>query len=120
MSNQKWKKLFLVMSEHGADFSGIEYRFTDTDNVLYGHAPSASQVWENAIDDPVDGAGGPCEYKHIESIHIPNVYQYRMYENAPFSKRALELDKFLEALSQVGSFPITRTKDGVTIHGDKT
>lgn len=46
------------MADHGADFSGIEYRFTDTDNILFGHAPSA-------IDDPVKGVGGPVEYKHI-------------------------------------------------------
>ena len=119
MSNQKWRKLFLTMVEYGSEFSGIAYRFTDTEKVFYGHAPIKSQVWKDAIDDPVEGLGGPCEYKHIESIHIPNTYHYQRYENSPRSTRMLDLDVFLNALSKVGSFPITRTNDGVTIHGYK-
>ncbi|WKE64243.1 hypothetical protein PVT67_11130 [Gallaecimonas kandeliae] len=87
MSNQKWNKLFLVMAEHGRDFSGIEYHFTDTQNVFYGHAPCEQQVWETAIDDPVEGIGGPVEYKHIEYIFIPRVFSYRSYNNAPLKNR---------------------------------
>lgn len=56
MSNHKWRKLFTVMAEHSSDFSGIEYHFTDTDNVFYGHAPSVQQLWETAIDDPGSNA----------------------------------------------------------------
>ena len=120
MSNHKWRKLFTVMAEHGSDFSGIEYRFTDTDNVFYGHAPSVQQLWETAIDDPVEGAGGPVEYKHIEFILIPNVYSYRAYKNAPLTERPLNVQAFLEALEKVGSFPIAQDENGVVIHGYKT
>ena len=119
MSNHKWRKLFTVMAEHGADFSGIKYYFTDTDNVFYGHAPSAHQVWETAIDDPVEGAGGPVEYKHIESIFIPNVYSYRAYKNAPLTDRPLNIQVFLTELENVGSFPITKTDNGIVVHGYK-
>lgn len=120
MSNHKWRKLFTVMAEHGSELSGIEYRFTDTENILYGHAPSLQQVWESAIDDPVEGAGGPVEYKHIESILIPYAYSYRAYENAPLQKRSLNIDAFLAALEKVGSFPITETESGIVFHGYKT
>lgn len=120
MSNHKWRKLFTVMAEHGSDFSGIEYHFTDTDNVFYGHAPSVQQLWETAIDDPVEGAGGPVEYKHIEFILIPNVYSYRAYKNAPLTERPLNVKAFLEALEKVGSFPIAQDENGVVIHGYKT
>ncbi|WP_345013532.1 hypothetical protein [Pseudaeromonas paramecii] len=119
MSNHKWRKLFTVMAEHGSDFSGIEYHFTDTDNAFYGHAPSYEQVWETAIDDPVKGAGGPVEYKHIESILIPYVYSYRAYQNAPLSERPLNIDVFLAALEKVGCFPITKTNKGIIFHGYK-
>ncbi|WP_415884569.1 hypothetical protein [Neptuniibacter sp. QD34_54] len=120
MSNHKWRKLFTVMAEYGSDFSGIEYHFTDTDNVFYGHAPSVQQLWETAIDDPVEGAGGPVEYKHIEFILIPNVYSYRAYKNAPLTERPLNVKAFLEALEKVGSFPIAQDENGVVIHGYKT
>jgi len=120
MSNHKWRKLFKVMAEYGSDFSGIEYHFTDTDNILYGHAPSKQQVWDSAIDDPVKGVGGPVEYKHIESILIPRVYTYRKYQGAPLSERPLDLENFLTALSKVGEFPITETEEGIVIHGYKT
>ncbi|WP_033298911.1 hypothetical protein [Psychromonas ossibalaenae] len=120
MSNHKWRKLFLVMAEYGSDFSGIEYHFTDTDNIFYGHAPSVQQVWESAIDDPVQGAGGPVEYKYIESILIPNVYLYRAYKNAPLTERPLNVKAFIDALEQVGSFPITEMEKGIVIHGYKT
>lgn len=120
MSNHKWRKLFIIMAEHGSDFSGIEYHFTDTDNVFYGHAPSNQQVWETAIDDPVEGAGGPVEYKHIESILIPYVYSYRAYKNAPLTERPLNIQIFLAALENIGSFPITKTEKGIIIHGYKT
>ena len=117
MSNQKWRKLFLVMAEHGSDFSGIEFRFTDTDNVLIGHAPSKQQVWDAAIDVPLEGAGGPVEYKHIESILIPHVYAYRAYKSAAAAERSLDLDPFLEALAKVGQFPVTETEQGVVVRG---
>jgi len=120
MSNQKWRKLFLVMAEHGSDFSGIEYRFTDTGNVLFGHAPSSQQVWQTAIDDPVEGAGGPVEYKHIESVFIPFKYSYRPYENAPVKERTLNVGAFVKALESAGVFPITETENGIVIHGYKT
>ena len=120
MSNQKWRKLFLVMAEHGADFSGIEYRFTDTANVLFGHAPSPQQVWETAIDDPVEGAGGPVEYKHIESVFIPFKSSCRPYKNAPTQERTLKVGVFVEALESVGKFPLTETEKGIVIHGYKT
>ena len=116
MSNHKWRKLFTVMAEHGSDFSGIEYHFTDTDNVFYGHAPSVQQIWESAIDDPVEGVGGSVEYKHIEYILIPNVYSYRAYKNAPLTERLLNIQVFLAALEKVGSFPITKTEKGVLVH----
>jgi hypothetical protein len=120
MSNQKWQKLFRVMAVHGSDFSGIEYRFTDTNNVLFGHAPSEQQVWDTAIDDPVEGAGGPLEYKHIESVLIPYSYSYQAYKNAPLTTRALNIKAFVAALENVGIFPITETKKGIVIHGYKT
>ena len=120
MSNHKWCKLFTVMAEYGSDFSGIEYHFTDTEKVLYGHAPSLQQVWESAIDDPVEGAGGPVEYKHIEYIIIPHTYSYRAYKNAPLHERALDIGVFVKALEKVGSFPITETKNGLVVHGYKT
>lgn len=120
MSNNKWRKFFTVMAEYGSDFSGIEYRFTDTENILYGHAPSLQQVWESAIDDPVEGAGGPVKYKHIESILIPYAYSYRAYDKAPLQERALNIKAFLAALDKVGSFPITETKGGIVVHGYKT
>lgn len=119
MSNHKWRKLFTVMTEHGSDFSGIEYHFTDTENVLYGHAPSKQQIWETAIDDPVEGAGGPVEFKHIEYILIPYVYLYRPYENAPLKERPLNVGAFVEALEKVGSFPLTKNDKGILIHGYK-
>lgn len=120
MSNHKWRKLFLVMAEHGSDFSGIEYRFTDTDNVLFGHAPSPQQVWETAIDDPVEGAGGPVEYKHIESVFIPFMYSYRPYKNATVQERTLNVGAFIEALENAGKYPVTETEKGIVIHGYKT
>lgn len=120
MSNHKWRKLFWVMAEHGSDFSGLEYRFTDTANVLFDHAPSPQQVWETAIDDPVEGAGGPVEYKHIESVFIQFRYSYRLYERAPAQERALNVAAFLKALERVGAFPITETEKGIVIHGYKT
>ncbi|WP_444888656.1 hypothetical protein [Microbulbifer sp. JMSA008] len=120
MSNHKWRKLFTVMAEHGSDFSGIEYRVTDTENILYGHAPSLQQVWESAIDDPVEGAGGPVEYKHIESILIPYAYSYRAYDNAPLQERPLNIEAFLAALDRIGSFRITETEGGIVVHGYKT
>lgn len=120
MSNHKWRKLFLVMAEHGSDLAGIEYRFTDTGNVLFGHAPSLQQVGESAIDDPVEGAGGPVEYKHIESVLIPFKYSYRPYKNAPAQERTLNLGAFIEALEKAGKFPVTETEKGIVIHGYKT
>ncbi len=120
MSNHKWRKLFLVMAEYGADFSGIEYRFTDTGNVLFGYAPSPQQVWETAIDDLVDGAGGPVEYKHIESIFIPFKCSCRPYKNAPVEERTLDVGAFIKALDSVGVFPLTQTEKGVVIHGYRT
>ena len=120
MSNHKWRKLFLVMAEYGADFAGIEYRFTDTDNVLYGFAPSKNQVWESAIDDPVEGAGGPVEFKHIESILIPKVYSYRAYNSAPLTERVLNLAPFINALSKVGEFPIFETSNGLVVRAYET
>lgn len=120
MSNHKWRKLFTVMAEHGSDFSGIEYHFTDTDNALFGHAPSLQQIWETAIDDPVEGAGGPVEYKHIKSLLIPNVYSYRVFKNAPLAERPLDLHTFLAALEKVGKFPTTKTDSGIVVHGYKT
>lgn len=119
MSNHKWRKLFEAMAKHGTDFSGIEYRFTDTDKVFYGSAPRPAQVWESAIDDPVEGASGPVEYKHIESIFIPRIYAYRRYENAPLTKRDLAIQPFLETLAIVGSFPIIETEEGLVIQGYK-
>ena len=119
MSNHKWRKLFTVMAEHGSDFSGIEYRFTDTENILYGHAPSLHQVWESVIDDPVEGAVGPVEYKHIESILIPYAYSYRAYDNALIHERPLNIPAFLTALSKVGSFPISETEGGILVYGYK-
>ena len=120
MSNPKWRKLFMVMAEYGADFSGMEYHFTDTDKVFYGHAPSAQQIWETAIDDPVEGLGGPVEYRHIESILIPKVYTYRAYEGAPRSEKPLDTRAFLQALANLGEFPVTETEKGLVIHGYKT
>jgi len=120
MSNQKWQKLYKVMAANGADFAGIEYRFTDTSNIHFGYAPSESQIWETAIDDPVTGARGPIEYKHIESILIPYSYSYQEYENAPRKTRRLNIKVFLEALEKVGRFPITETQQGIVIHGYKT
>ncbi|MBC7006832.1 hypothetical protein BIZ38_00045 [Pseudoalteromonas sp. BZK2] len=117
MSNNKWQKFFVVMAEHGSDFSGIEYHFTDTNYVLYGHAPLAQQVLENAIDSPVVGVGGPLEYKHIESIFIPYIYHYRTYQNSPLTQKSLNIDPFLNELQKVGKFPITKTKNGVIVHG---
>ena len=119
MSNHKWRKLFMVMAENGSDFSGIEYHFTDTEKVLYGNAPLASQIWAEAIDDPVEGIGGPVEYKHIESILIPYVYSYRTYENSPITSREQDLVRFVEALDKVGRFPIMDTEKGIVIHGYK-
>ncbi len=119
MSNHKWQKLFAVMVEHGSNFSGIEYHFTDTDNVLYGHAPLAQQIWKTAIGSPVEGVGGAVEYKHIESIVIPYVYNYRMYQNGPITQRPLNINAFLHALERVGKFPITKTENGVIVHGYK-
>ncbi len=119
MSNQKWRKFFTVMAEYGSDFSGIEYHFTDTEKVLYGPSPSVQQVWESAIDDPVEGAGGPLEYKHIEYIIIPHIYLYRVYENGPLQERVLDIDRFVQALKSVGSFPITESEKGLVVHGYK-
>ena len=120
MSNHKWREFFLVMSEHGAELCGIEYHFTDTENVLYGSAPLASQVWESAIDDPVQGAGGPIEYKHIEFIKIPYVFECRAYEKGPVLSKEQQVSKFLKALEGVGSFPVTQTDESVVIYGYKT
>lgn len=120
MSNQKWRKFFTVMAESGSDFSGIEYHFTDTDNVLFGHAPNLQQVWDSAIDDPVDGAGGPVEYKHIEYILIPYVYSYRPYKNSPVNTRDLDVQGFIKALEKVGSFPLENTDKGIVVRGYKT
>jgi hypothetical protein len=117
MSNHKWRKFFLVMSEYASDFSGIEYRFTDSANIFYGNAPSPKQVWDKAIDDPVSGFGGPVEYKHIESLFIPRVYHYRRYINAPISNRVLDLDRFLSELEKLGQFPIKKTSHGIHVYG---
>lgn len=92
---------------------------SDTDIVLFGHAPSPKQVWKTAIDDPVEGAGGPVEYKHIDSLFIPFRYSYRSYKNAPVQERALNVDAFVKALEGVGKFPITETEKGIVIHGYK-
>ncbi|EGQ7900756.1 hypothetical protein K2B98_004666 [Vibrio parahaemolyticus] len=120
MSNHKWKKFFLTMAEYGADFSGIEYHFTDTEKVFFGNAPSNQQVWDSAIDDPVKGCGGPVEYKHIERIFIPRTYSYHTYKNAPTSYRELNLDKFLMALCNVGEFPVVIGEKGIEILGYET
>ncbi|HCG8482064.1 hypothetical protein [Vibrio parahaemolyticus] len=120
MSNHKWKKFFVTMAEYGADFSGIEYHFTDTEKVFFGNAPSNQQVWDSAIDDPVKGCGGPVEYKHIERIFIPRTYSYQPYENAPTTYRDLNLERFLVELCKVGEFPIVRTEKGIDILGYET
>jgi hypothetical protein len=117
MSNQKWRKFFSVMAEHAPQLCGMEYRFTDTDNVLIGSAPDLQQVWETAIDDPVQGAGGPIEYKHIESITIPRVFMYRAYDKAPLSEIEQDIDSFVKALEGVGIFPVVVQKDFVVIQG---
>lgn len=119
MSNHKWKKLYSVMSEKGAELCGIEYHFTDTEKIFYGSAPSKIQVWNTAIDDPIIGAGGPIEYKHIEYIVIPRTYQFRAYEQAPLTKKVQNVGKFLKALEEVGDFPITEDEDSIIIHGYK-
>ena len=120
MSNPKWQKLFKVMAEYGSQFSSIEYRFTDTDNIFFGDAPFTQEIWATAIDNAVKGASGPIEYRHIESILIPYSYSYQEYENAPLKTRKLNLNKFVEALNEVGNFPITETEKGIVIHGYKT
>ncbi len=120
MSNHKWQKLFFVMAEYGSNFAGIEYHFTDTDNVQFGHAPFKQQIWDTAIDDPVNGVSGPVEYKHIESIMVPYVYKYRAYKNGPIKERPLNVEAFINALNAVGSFPITETEDGIVIRGYQT
>ena len=119
MSNHKWKKFFAVMAEKGAELCSIEYHFTDTENILYGSAPSEAQVWDTAIDDPVVGAGGPVEYKHIEYIVIPHMHEYRAYEKAPLTKTKQNLSKFLEELEKIGSFPIAETERGIIVYGYK-
>lgn len=116
MSNQKWKKFFSVMAEHGEDLCGLEYHFTDTKNILYGTAPLKNQVWDSAIDDPVEGAGGPIEYKHIEFIRIPFIYEYRKYEKGPLNKKEQNIKKFLIALNKVGKFPILEDEHGILIN----
>lgn len=114
MSNHKWRKLFETMAESAPGLSGIEYRFTDTDRVLIGEAPAYQQVWETAVDTL---AVGPIEYKHIESISIPRVYQYRKYDGAPTSERSQQVGIFLEALTRIGQFPIFEESDYVVIKG---
>ncbi|KYN24534.1 hypothetical protein AUQ44_01045 [Vibrio cidicii] len=120
MSNHKWNKFFLTIAEHGADFSGIEYHFTDSEKAFFGHAPSKQQVWDSAIDDPVKGSGGPVKYKYIERIFIPRSYSYQLYENGPTAHRALNLERFLMELCKVGEFPIIRTESGIEILGYET
>ena len=119
MSDQKWKKFYLAMAEHGSQLCGIEYRFTDTDDVLTGIAPSASQVWDTAIDDPVDQAGGPIEYKHIESLAIPRVFRYHAYKNGPVVERGQDIETFLAALERIGQFPIALTDTHVVLSAYK-
>jgi hypothetical protein len=117
MSNHKWRKFFAVMSEVAPELCGMEYRFTDTDNVWVGSAPNSQQIWETAIDDPVQGCGGPVEYIHIESITIPKVFRFQAYEKAPFSERAQNLEPFIIALRKAGHFPITEKENTVVING---
>ncbi len=117
MSNHKWRKLFAAMADYAPELCGIEYRFTDTEKVHVGSAPFKVQVWETAIDDPVGGAGGPVEYKHIESISIPHIYKYRKYEGAPLSERVQRIDDFLIVLQGIGQFPIFKELNYVVIKG---
>jgi hypothetical protein len=119
MSDHKWKKFYLVMAEHGSDLCGIEYRFTDTSRLLTGTAPTKTQVWDTAIDDPVQQAGGPIEYRHIESLAIPRVHKYRLYENGPLVERNQNIAGFLVALEAVGQFPITETADHFILNAYK-
>ena len=119
MSDHKWKKFYLVMAEHGRDLCGLEYRFTDTENVLTGTAPNQNQVWDTAIDDPVSGAGGPIEYKHIESLAIPRIYKYRQYEMGPLKERTQDVQRFLNELQSIGEFPISETNDYVILNAYK-
>lgn len=119
MSDSKWRKLFTLLAEHSTDFSGIEYRFVDTEKVFLGSAPTIRQVWEAAIDDPVLGLGGPVDYKEIESLFIPKIYRYRRYDGAPYSERLLNLKAFEEELRKVGQFPLEWTNSGLWIYGYK-
>ena len=117
MSNHKWRKFFTVMAEKFPGFRGIEYRFTDTASVYVGSAPSSTQIWQSAVDDPVEEVGGPIEYKHIESITIPRVFKSRAYENAPYTEVEQPVGEFLEELRKVGSFPISKQENTVVVRG---
>lgn len=119
MSNHKWKKFFTVMAEKGSEICGIEYHFTDTDEVYFGTAPCITQVWDTAIDDPVQGVGGPVEYKHIEYLSIPYIHKYRAYEKAPITEKEQDINQFIEALKNIGEFPITKTETSIIINGYK-
>ena len=119
MSNHKWKKFYSVMSEFRSEILKIEYHFTDEEKTYYGDAPMLDQIWDDAIDDPVSGIGGPMEYKHIESIFIPFYYEYRQYDKGPLVKKDQAVKEFLAALKLVGEFPITETEEGIWVHGYK-
>ena len=119
MSNHKWRKFFAVMAEHGSEIRGIEYHFTDTKNVFFGSAPTMTQVWATAIDDPVSGAGGPVEYKHIEYLLIPYTYEYRQYEKGPLIRETQNLESFIQALKNIGEFPLSETEKGIVVRGYK-
>ena len=119
MSNHKWKKLFSVMSGFMSGIAKIEYHFTHEEDTYYGNAPSIDQVWDDAIDDPVYGIGGPMDYKYIESIFIPFSYSYRQYDKGPLVKREQPVKEFTAALQKVGQFSLTETEDGIWVHGYK-
>ena len=117
MSNHKWKKLFTTIAKSCPDLSSIEYHLTDTDEVFYGSAPGIDQISDTAVDDPVQGIGGPVEYKHIEYLSIPYIHKYRAYKKAPFTYKEQNIRELLNALENVGVFPITKTETSIIISG---
>jgi len=110
MSNHKWQKLFLIICEFGDRIKDIEFRFTDTDLVWKSKVCFISgRVHQTGID--IFPNPGWVEYKHIEGIAIPRFHKMRPYDKAPVLATPQDIDGLLDALKEIGEFPVTKDSE---------
>jgi hypothetical protein len=56
-------------------------------------------------------------YRDIEWLEIPAEVTWRRYENAPLSRRKVNLSAIRSALESVGTFELEESSHGLRIYG---